>query len=315
MILRLHKNKILSIYRRTPVYVGEHNFNSITVLLPDSIEDNLTSELSFKVHIVNNKGEYLLISPTIQNVDSVLQISVQIDKVITDKSQILNIYIEMYDGEEKIGKTNYIELFVNPLPDETERVYSYQELIDRIQELEEENNEQEETIKTIGQLIEENTNAMNRINGFQDGKSAYEIAVDNGYVGSEEEWLESLKGTDGTDGVNGVNGKDGLNGADGLSAYEIAIDNGFSGTEAEWLLSLKGDPGATGADGYSPTATVTQTSSGATISITDATGTTTANISNGSDYILTAQDKSDIANIVLGLLPTTQGVQYGNAGN
>ena len=218
MILRLHKNKILSIYRRTPVYVGEHNFNSITVLLPDSIEDNLTSELSFKVHIVNNKGEYLLINPTIQNVDSVLQISVQIDKVITDKSQILNIYIEMYDGEEKIGKTNYIELFVNPLPDETERVYSYQELIDRIQELEEENNEQEKTIKTIGQLIEENTNAMNRINGFQDGKSAYEIAVDNGYVGSEEEWLESLKGTDGTDGVNGVNGKDGLNGADGLSA-------------------------------------------------------------------------------------------------
>lgn len=221
MILRLHKNKILSIYRRTPVYVGEHNFNSITVLLPDSIEDNLTSELSFKVHIVNNKGEYLLISPTIQNVDSVLQISVQIDKVITDKSQILNIYIEMYDGEEKIGKTNYIELFVNPLPDETERVYSYQELIDRIQELEEENNEQEETIKTIGQLIEENTNAMNRINGFQDGKSAYEIAVEHGYEGTEEEWLQSL------------------NGKDGKSAYEIAVEKGYEGTEEEWLSEIK----------------------------------------------------------------------------
>ena len=26
------------------------------------------------------------------------------------------------------------------------------------------------------------------------GKSAYEIAVDNGFVGTEEEWLESLKG-------------------------------------------------------------------------------------------------------------------------
>lgn len=26
------------------------------------------------------------------------------------------------------------------------------------------------------------------------GKSAYEIAVDNGFEGSEEEWLESLKG-------------------------------------------------------------------------------------------------------------------------
>lgn len=33
-----------------------------------------------------------------------------------------------------------------------------------------------------------------------DGKSAYEIAVDNGFVGTEEEWLESLHGADGRDG-------------------------------------------------------------------------------------------------------------------
>ena len=31
-----------------------------------------------------------------------------------------------------------------------------------------------------------------------DGKSAYRLAVDNGYTGTEEEWLASLKGTDGT---------------------------------------------------------------------------------------------------------------------
>ena len=30
---------------------------------------------------------------------------------------------------------------------------------------------------------------------FSDGKSAYEIALDNGFSGSEQEWLESLKGT------------------------------------------------------------------------------------------------------------------------
>ena len=35
----------------------------------------------------------------------------------------------------------------------------------------------------------------------------------------------------------------------------------------------------------------------------------------GDDYVLTAQDKADIANIVLQLLPTTQGVLYGNASN
>lgn len=35
------------------------------------------------------------------------------------------------------------------------------------------------------------------------GYSAYEIAVQNGFVGTEEEWLESLKGEDGKDGEDG----------------------------------------------------------------------------------------------------------------
>ena len=44
------------------------------------------------------------------------------------------------------------------------------------------------------------------------GKSAYEIAVDNGFVGTETEWLEGLKGADGADGKDGTNGKNGENG-------------------------------------------------------------------------------------------------------
>ena len=107
----------------------------------------------------------------------------------------------------------------------------------------------------------------------KDGKSAYEIAVEYGFVGTETEWLESLKGGDGKDGVNGKDGcdgrngvdglpvKDGKNGADGLSgrdgidgidgksAYIIAVEHGFSGTETEWLQSLKG---ADGKDGITP---------------------------------------------------------------
>ena len=46
------------------------------------------------------------------------------------------------------------------------------------------------------------------------------------------------------------------------------------------LNQLKGD---TGSDGYSPTANVTQTATGATITITDKTGTTTAKLKNGTD--------------------------------
>ena len=106
-----------------------------------------------------------------------------------------------------------------------------------------------------------------------DGKSAYELAVENGYAGTVTEWLASLKGAKGdkgdrgeqgikgekgdkgdtgekgADGVNGKDGKDGLNGENGKSAYELAVDNGFSGTLAEWLNSLKGADGAKGDKG------------------------------------------------------------------
>ncbi len=101
----------------------------------------------------------------------------------------------------------------------------------------------------------------------KDGKSAYEIAVEYGFVGTEADWLESLKGVDGKDGCDGRNGvdglpgkdgkngtdglpgRDGIDGSDGKSAYIIAVEHGFSGTENEWLQSLKG---ADGRDGITP---------------------------------------------------------------
>ena len=101
----------------------------------------------------------------------------------------------------------------------------------------------------------------------KDGKSAYEIAVEHGFVGTEADWLESLKGVDGKDGCDGRNGvdglpgkdgkdgadglpgRDGINGTDGKSAYIIAVEHGFTGTENEWLQSLKG---ADGKDGITP---------------------------------------------------------------
>ncbi len=55
-----------------------------------------------------------------------------------------------------------------------------------------------------------------------DGASAYEIAVQNGYTGTEQEWLTSLQGTP------------------GKSAYQVAVDNGYAGTEQEWLDEMTG---------------------------------------------------------------------------
>ena len=77
-----------------------------------------------------------------------------------------------------------------------------------------------------------------------DGLSAYEVALQNGFIGTEEEWLQSLKGEQGPQGIQGdkgVKGDRGEQGDKGLSAYQVAIANGFVGTEEEWLQSLVPD--------------------------------------------------------------------------
>ena len=78
------------------------------------------------------------------------------------------------------------------------------------------------------------------------GKSAYELAVENGYQGTEDEWLSSLIGDKGDTGDTGATG---AAGSDGKSAYELAVENGYQGTLTEWLASLVGEAGAAGTDG------------------------------------------------------------------
>lgn len=86
-----------------------------------------------------------------------------------------------------------------------------------------------------------------------DGLSAYELAVQEGFVGTLTEWLASLEGADGTNGTNGTNGTDGQDGADGKSAYELAVQEGFVGTLTEWLASLEGADGTDGTNGTNGT--------------------------------------------------------------
>ena len=75
--------------------------------------------------------------------------------------------------------------------------------------------------------------ALKGENGI-DGKSAYQLAVEKGFAGTEVEWIASLKGK---------------NGIDGKSAYQLAVEKGFVGTETEWIASLKGKNGLQGIQG------------------------------------------------------------------
>ena len=110
------------------------------------------------------------------------------------------------------------------------------------------------------------------------GYSAYEIALQNGYDGTHEEWLEYIKGAkgdtgargatgpEGPQGIPGVNGTPGAPGAPGADAKQVELQN--DNTDIQWrrvgetwnnLVSVaslkgdKGDKGDTGAPGIAGT--------------------------------------------------------------
>ena len=122
-----------------------------------------------------------------------------------------------------------------------------------------------------------------------DGKSAYEVALQNGFTGTEADWLTSLKGQKGDTGAKGERGEKGEPGEKGERGEKgdpgEKGEKGDTGTPGKDGVNGKdgtnGADGKNGADGYSPTATVTETDVGAVISITDKNGTTTATIKNG----------------------------------
>ena len=113
--------------------------------------------------------------------------------------------------------------------------------------------------------------------GFgKDGKSAYQIWLEQGNVGTEQDFINSLRGPagekgavgergpqgppgtpgaigprgeTGPQGVPGIPGTPGAQGLTGKSAYQEWIDAGNSGSVLEFLESLKGARGPKGDDG------------------------------------------------------------------
>lgn len=124
-------------------------------------------------------------------------------------------------------------------------------------------------------------------------KNAYQIAVENGFVGTETDWLESLKGEKGADGKDGINGKNGIDGQDGtdgrgITSSEINESGELVLTYSDGLTANvgvvvgakgeKGDKGDTGADGQ--------------------------------DYVLTENDKHEIAQTAIADIADGDEVKY-----
>lgn len=289
------KTKVFPFTKMTPIYIGEKNFDTITAFLPETILHNAADDLLFYVHLINQKGEYLEL-PLAVTMDKDRRIgSTVVTTGLTSVAKTFKAYIEMRATDNTvIGKTNVITVKVHPVPDETDRIIPVDEYEAEIDELTE--------------IIRQNTEAMNRVNEFQDGvdgqdgadgKSAYQVAVENGFVGSEAQWLASLTGERGERGEKGDTGERGEKGEQGI--------RGEQGVPGE-----KGDIGATGADGTS----VTHSWNGTTLTVTSASGTSSADLKGakgdkgdtgdtgaaGQDYVLTSTDKTAIAAEAAGMV-------------
>ena len=95
-------------------------------------------------------------------------------------------------------------------------------------------------------IIEENETVQKTIDGIEyvrlDGKSAFELAQQNGFTGTMAEWLLSLKGEKGDPGDKGEKGDIGAQGLQGIQG--IKGDTGAAGAD--------GKDGVNGADGHTP---------------------------------------------------------------
>lgn len=76
--------------------------------------------------------------------------------------------------------------------------------------------------------------------GGANGKSAYEIAVDNGFVGTEAAWLESLRGLAGADGQDGAQGE---KGDTGLQGPKGDTGESFDPADVERITALEDSVG------------------------------------------------------------------------
>ena len=175
----------------------------------------------------------------------------------------------------------------------------------------------DDNIKLVGNLSPTSTMTGFLSSEFLRGFSAYEIAVQNGFEGTIEEWLLSLIGPEGPQGEKGETGLQGPTGPAGNGIASVRLNSDYSltinftnGTSInlgnirgeqgpqgiQGIQGIKGDTGATGPKGekgdqgekgdpgepaFNPKVRVVQTSNGAMIYVTDINGTTYAQIVHG----------------------------------
>ena len=127
------------------------------------------------------------------------------------------------------------------------------------------------------------------------GYSAYEIAKQNGFEGTEQEWLNSLVGPQGEIGPKGEQGIQGIQGPVGPKG-----EQGMQGPKGD--IGPKGEQGVQGIQGE-------QGPKGEQ-GIQGPKGDTGEQGPQGNNYVITESDYTNIANIVLNQLVDGSEVSY-----
>ena len=239
-------------------YQGEHLATELRIHLPEKL---LSSDCTYKLlfYLPNGEAKYAVLEYTKR------YLKFLIPQSLTMLSGSIKVQLIITDNDNTIIKSRTQRYTIVPSDNVTTKEVDdkYIGLLDG-------------KIREINKALE---------TAIAQAKNAYQIAVENGFVGTESEWLESLKGekgADGKDGISGLDGKDGQNGTDGRGIISTEINaNGelvlaySDGSMANVgaVVGSKGDKGDKGETG--------------------ATG------ADGNDYVLTDTDKTEIANIVI----------------
>lgn len=179
-------------------YAGERKFTSVQIVAADEMDGHKLSELTTSLHILLGTEEDV----QTLNFKNDNTAEYQLDEKYTANVGTIGFYLKFSSGEadeEVVGLTNtiYIDISDNRINESTTTGGSVnggnggtngKNGVTYVPKISED-----------GILSWTNDGGLPNptpVNIKGDGKSAYQIAVDNGFEGSEEEWLESLMGSD-----------------------------------------------------------------------------------------------------------------------
>lgn len=168
------------------------------------------------------------------------------DQLTTESINGINKVLKIV--EEEIVRVNTIETDITEIRQKMDTLeresYDDTEIREEIQQLKT-NQISKEDIYTKEEIEEKIQQGELKGEAGENGKSAYEIAIESGFIGTKQEWLQSLKGQKGEQGIQGEQGLKGDRGEQGVKGDKGEAFTYEDFTE-EQLAGLKGEKGDKG---------------------------------------------------------------------